>query len=190
MKQIFFQLLVCCLLYNQCFGFMLVGSGISVASCTENTVASCSTIDDGGSLYTGYQRAQSLQVTTSGTLSKVRAYIHGDAMEPGDSGIFSVRIGTTTDLSVSYLSSGSVTISDGQTGWVSVDMSGSQTLNTSTTYYIMFDWSEISGDKIDLGFSYSASCLTTGEMYYAFSGWDLTGATTGFDLAIEVITCD
>lgn len=149
-------------------GVLMMGGGVAaVATCSTGTANVTQTTEDGtGQANEADQTTgQSFQVTAAGTLHSVAINIPTVTT----AGTLTMRVGTSSNLSSTYLDEASLAIST--TGLKEFVFPNHPSLATSTTYYFTFGYAGALGDML-----YSRS---TNDVYA--NGNKSFGYTTLFD---------
>lgn len=124
-------------------GVLMMGGGVAaVATCSSGTANVVQESQDGsGQLNEANSTsAQSFQVTSSGTLYSISL----NFPTVTTAATVTMRIGTSNNLSTTYLDQASVAVSS--TGAAEFVFPNHPSLSTSTTYYFMFGYAGTVGD--------------------------------------------
>jgi hypothetical protein len=126
---------------------------------------------------------QSFTVPSSGSIYSISISIPVYT----SSGEVKLRVGSSSDMSSSYLAESTITISS--TGVKEFVFSSPPTLNTGTTYYFAFYWTGTAGNfQVDYD---QTNEYANGQRYYSWTGThNLTDALAGHDLYFIIKQCD
>ena len=138
-------------------------------------------------------QAVAQEFTTLGagvSVYSIKVYINRIDLDSGESGTLNLRIGTGADLSSSYLSETSITISYGDaTGEKELVFASPVALSASTKYYFGMSWEYITDDK--LLFDYQNTDVYSGNAFrYDAGNWNFSNVDASRDLKFVVVTCD
>lgn len=160
----------------------LSGSGIAPPSpiASQTTVNSYTTST---SLYSGNLRlvGQSFTATRSATANTIKVWATGAVTAN-----LTVRIGTTTDLSSTYLAQGTLAYSGAMAGEVSIPLSGGAALTSGQLYYIGLYADGNAGNAIVLKGS-SATTYAGGQYFSTTASWPLINPSNAIDLYFSVV---
>lgn len=127
-----------------------------------------------------YIAVQSFQVTQSGNADSIALWI----ANTGTSANLVVRIGTTNDMSTTYLASGSKNLTSWVEGEQIVSLDSSVTLTEGTTYYVAV-YASTGNDVILKGSSTSAYSY---NFYYTTTGWPAASSRSDIDMYFQIGT--
>lgn len=193
MKKLLLAFLIIGFLTPQSYAFnpLVVCAGGTVDGCSESTLISQPTAGTTTPVNSGSSRGQEFTNPdgVSHSIIAIRLHIASEDLDASESDTLELRIGDTRDFTSTYDESGTLTVEDGTTGWIRIELNNPVTIAGSATKYFGCVWDREFNDSLYFSKASTDAYESNSHIYTNSGGWNISSVTAN-DMVFDVIVCD